>query len=41
MNFLDRSGPCAPIHMVLPMLGSAVAFLSLMSVFGAVAAGIH
>jgi hypothetical protein len=36
-----RFGPCATIHMVLPLLGSGVAFLSLISVFGAVALGVH
>ena len=41
MNLFDRSGPCAPIHMVIPLLGSAVALLSLISVFGVVAAGVH
>jgi hypothetical protein len=32
MSFFNRSSPCAPIHLVLPLLGSAVAFLSLISV---------
>jgi hypothetical protein len=26
MKVFDRSGPCAPIDMVMPLLGSAVAF---------------
>jgi hypothetical protein len=41
MSFFNRSGPCAPIHGVLPLLGSAVAFLSLISVFGVVATATH
>jgi hypothetical protein len=41
MNAFDRSGLCAPIHMVMPLLGSAVAFLSLISVFEMVVAGVH
>lgn len=41
MSFFNRSGPCAPIHLVLPLLGSAVAFLSLISVFGVVATTTH
>jgi hypothetical protein len=32
MNIFDRSGPCAPIHMVMPLLGSAVAFLPLIGI---------
>jgi hypothetical protein len=39
MNIFDRSGPCAPIHMVLPLFGSALAFLSLIMVLGTVVAG--
>jgi hypothetical protein len=38
---LGRLGPCATIHMVLPQLGSGVAFLSLISVFGAIVLGAH
>jgi hypothetical protein len=34
---LDRFGPCATIHTVLPLLGSAVAFLSLFLVYAVVA----
>ena len=41
MSFFNRSGPCAPIHLVLPLLGSAVAFLSLISVFCVVATATH
>jgi hypothetical protein len=41
MNVFDRSGPCAPIHMVMPLLGSAVAFLPLISVFEMVVDGVH
>jgi hypothetical protein len=41
MSFFNRSAPCAPIHLVLPLLGSAVAFLSLISVFGVVATATH
>jgi hypothetical protein len=41
MNIFDRSGPCAPIHMVMPLFGSAVAFLSLISVLEMVVAGVH
>nr|WP_283826971.1 hypothetical protein [Bradyrhizobium diazoefficiens] len=41
MSFFNRSGPCAPIHLVLPLLGSAVAFLSLISVFGVVVTVTH
>lgn len=38
MSFFNRSGPCAPIHLALPLLGSAVAFLSLISVFAVLSA---
>lgn len=31
MRFISQAGPCAPIHFVLPLLGSAVAFMSLIS----------
>lgn len=41
MSFFNRSGPCAPIHLVLPLLGSAVAFLSLISAFGVVDSVMH
>ncbi len=41
MNLFDRSDPCAPIHMVMTPLGSAVAFLSLISVFEMVVAGVR
>jgi hypothetical protein len=41
MNAFDRSGPRAPIHMVMPLLGSSAAFLSLISVFEMVVAGVH
>lgn len=34
----NRSGPCALIHLALPLLGSATAFLSLLSTLGVVAA---
>jgi hypothetical protein len=37
MSLFNRSGPCAPIHLALPLLGSAAAFFSLISVFGVVA----
>lgn len=41
MSLFNRSSPCAPIHLVLPLLGSAVAFLSLISVFGVVDSVMH
>jgi len=37
MSLFNRSGPCAPIHLVLPLLGSAAAFLSLISMLSLVA----
>lgn len=38
MSFFNRSGPCAPIHLAPPLLGSGVAFLSLISVFAVITA---
>ena len=41
MSFFDRSSPCALVHLILPLFGSAVAFMSLISVFGVVASVTH
>ncbi|MGC1303981.1 MAG: hypothetical protein WA840_16565 [Caulobacteraceae bacterium] len=32
MSPFRRSGPCAPIHLILPLLGTATGFLALLAV---------
>jgi hypothetical protein len=40
MIALDRSGPCTPIHLVLPLLGTSVGFLALMAVLASSSLGL-
>ena len=36
MNSISTSGPCAPIHAALPLLGAAAGFLGLLAILATV-----